>query len=77
MLGGFAAVAYFFCMHNDATRMHKTPAARENFAMPFIMWQMFHLTACIKARNTHYADHLINLNVNSALMVRLKIIKIP
>ncbi|KAJ6637254.1 C-mannosyltransferase dpy-19 like [Pseudolycoriella hygida] len=53
IIGGVAAVAYYFAIHNDATRIHRYPAARENFAYPFILSQMLYLSICIKA--DHYS----------------------
>lgn len=52
IIGGLAAVAYYFTIHNDATRIHRYPAARENFAYPFILSQMLYLSICIKT--DHY-----------------------
>ena len=48
IIGGLSAVAYFFSIHNDGTQIHRNPAARENFAMPFLLWQMSYLTMCIE-----------------------------
>lgn len=54
IIGGLAAVAYYFTIHNDATRIHTHPAARENFAYPFILSQMLYLSICIKT--DHYTN---------------------
>lgn len=46
--GGIVTVIYFFIVHNYSTRAHVTPAARENFAFPVILWQFFYVTISIE-----------------------------
>lgn len=50
ILGGFACVIYYFTLHEHATNLHKTPSARENFALPFMLIQFFILSKDIAKR---------------------------
>lgn len=54
MFAGLCAALYYFCIHNDATRIHTNPAARENFAIPFIISQIYFLTVWIEQHNRYY-----------------------
>lgn len=54
ILGGLSAVLYYFIVHQDATRAHTQPPARENFAFPFILWQCFYLTLAIDRFGTKF-----------------------
>lgn len=54
VVAGLCAALYFLCIHNDATRIHSNPAARENFAIPFIISQMYFLSVWIEQHNRFY-----------------------
>ncbi|XP_055304151.1 C-mannosyltransferase dpy-19 homolog [Sitodiplosis mosellana] len=54
VFAGLCAALYYFCIHNDATRIHTNPAARENFAIPFIISQIYFLTVWIEQHNRYY-----------------------
>lgn len=54
VFAGLFAALYYFCIHNDATRIHTNPAARENFAIPFILSQIYFLTVWIEEHNRHF-----------------------
>lgn len=56
VFAGLCAALYYFCIHNDATRIHTNPAARENFAIPFIISQIYFLTVWIEHNNRFYAN---------------------
>lgn len=56
VFAGLCAALYYFCIHNDATRIHTNPAARENFAIPFIISQIYFLTVWIEHNNRYYAN---------------------
>ncbi|XP_059616434.1 C-mannosyltransferase dpy-19 homolog [Phlebotomus argentipes] len=47
VFSGIATVIYYFVLHENASRVAEFPLARENFAILFIVWQMFYLTMCI------------------------------
>jgi C-mannosyltransferase DPY19L len=38
-IAGCAAIVYYFCVHETATNVHRMPMMRNNFAVPFIIWQ--------------------------------------
>jgi hypothetical protein len=40
-------VIYYLIAHQDATNIISKPTARENYAYPFIIWQMLYLTLFI------------------------------
>lgn len=73
-LGGLSAVIYYFTIHNDATQLHRNPAARENFAFPFILWQMFYLTVCIE-RHTMQLQRLKKQKINKNRIINQHAIK--
>lgn len=54
VVAGLCAALYYFCIHNDATRIHSQPVARENFAIPFLISQMYFLSVWIEKHNRHY-----------------------
>lgn len=54
VVAGLCAALYYLCIHNDATRIHSNPAARENFAIPFIISQMYFLSVWIEQHNRFY-----------------------
>lgn len=54
ILAGLCTALYYFCIHNDSTRIHSNPAARENFAFPFIISQIYFLTVWIEQHNKHF-----------------------
>lgn len=56
VVAGLCAALYYFCIHNDATRIHTHPVARENFAIPFIISQMYFLSVWIEKHNRHYRN---------------------
>lgn len=56
VVAGLCAALYYFCIHNDATRIHSHPVARENFAIPFIISQMYFLSVWIEKHNRHYRN---------------------
>lgn len=45
--GGIYAVVLYIIFHKYASKIYERPVARENFAFPFILWQMFYLNLCI------------------------------
>uniref|UniRef100_A0A1B0D8W4 C-mannosyltransferase dpy-19 n=1 Tax=Phlebotomus papatasi TaxID=29031 RepID=A0A1B0D8W4_PHLPP len=51
VFSGIATVIYYFVLHEHASRVAEFPLARENFAILFIVWQMFYLTMCIARLN--------------------------
>lgn len=51
IFAGLLTALYYFCIHNDATRVHSNPAARENFAFPFIISQIYFLAVWIEEHN--------------------------
>lgn len=55
VFAGLCTALYYFCIHNEATRIHTNPAARENFAIPFIISQIYFLTVWIEHHNRYYA----------------------
>lgn len=42
-IAGCSAIVYYFCVHENATNIHRQPMMRHNFAIPFIIWQTFYL----------------------------------
>lgn len=56
IFAGFLAALYYFTIHNDATRIHTNPAARENFAFPFVLCQIYFLTVWIEQHNRYYQN---------------------
>ena len=66
MLGGITTVVYYFIAHDNATQIHRKPSARENFALPFLIWQMFYLTMCIEKHNYEIKRRKIVNNRNQS-----------
>ncbi|KAG4078203.1 hypothetical protein HA402_002255 [Bradysia odoriphaga] len=73
MVGGLAAVTYYFTIHNDATRIHRYPAARENFAYPFILSQMLYLSICIKSDHYIYSQNKSTKRTTCIMITKLAI----
>lgn len=53
---GLYATLYYFVLHDTCTRTHSNPAARENFAFPFIIGQIYFLTHWIEQHNYRYKE---------------------
>jgi C-mannosyltransferase DPY19L len=61
MLGGLTSVIYYLISHQDATNVISNPTARENYAYPFLIWQMMYLTLFID-RYKNPADNVYRRN---------------
>ncbi|XP_037932147.1 C-mannosyltransferase dpy-19 homolog [Teleopsis dalmanni] len=48
VFGGIYAVVSYIMFHSYASKIYERPMARENFAFPFILLQMFYLSVCIQ-----------------------------
>lgn len=47
IIAGCTVIGYYFCIHENATDIHRSPMLRHNFAIPFIVWQTFYLNLYI------------------------------
>lgn len=59
IIAGCAVIIYYFCVHENATNIHKTPMMRHNFAIPFIVWQTFYLNLYVD-RHQNSRDRLVH-----------------
>lgn len=63
IVAGMAVIVYYFCVHENATNIHRNPMQRHNFAMPFIVWQCFYLNLYVdrhqspKDRTVHQRNY--------------------
>ncbi|CRK95297.1 CLUMA_CG008681, isoform A [Clunio marinus] len=59
VIGGCAVIIYYFCVHENATNVHRAPMMRHNFAIPFIVWQTFYLNLYVD-RHQNRKDRTIH-----------------
>lgn len=50
IFGGIYSVVLYVIFHKNASKIYERPVARENFAFPFILWQMS--TMCLYMQKT-------------------------
>lgn len=48
LFGGLYAVVLYIIFHKNAAKIYERPISRENFAFPFIFWQIFYLSVCFQ-----------------------------
>ncbi|GAB0092260.1 C-mannosyltransferase dpy-19 homolog [Sergentomyia squamirostris] len=72
VFSGIATVIYYFVLHENATRVSEFPFARENFAILFIVWQIFYLTMCIARLNIKKTTKI--LTENYIMIVKLSLL---
>ncbi|KAG5673624.1 hypothetical protein PVAND_003653 [Polypedilum vanderplanki] len=74
-VAGCAVIVYFFCTHESATNIHRTPMSRHNFAIPFIIWQTFYLNLYVDRHifsndnNRHEGSHHRNYAMITSLVI--------
>ncbi|XP_055384848.1 C-mannosyltransferase dpy-19 homolog [Condylostylus longicornis] len=69
IFGGIYAVVLYIIFHKNASKIYERPVARENFAFPFIFWQMFYLSLCIEK-----SDRYVSNKFKIIMLVKLVIL---
>lgn len=69
LIAGCVVIVYYFCMHESATNIHRQPMSRQNFALPFIIWQTFYLNLYIDKH--HFVRRSSGIHPRNYAMVTL------
>lgn len=77
IMAGCSVILYYFCVHENATNIHRQPMMRHNFAIPFIVWQTFYFNLYVdrhqsKVDRSHQRNYAMVSHLRASSLASLK-----